>query len=338
MKQVQRGHEVTVLTTDAYTQRERLAASEPETTNGIRVVRARNMSVWLRGKANLSTPFGLRRQAHDLLPTVDVVYCHEFRTLENVLLTPLADALDKSLILSPHGTLGYAAGRSTLKSVWDRVLSPRIADRFQHVVGLTSDEVADATKLWVQLGAKSKFHHIPNGVNLTAFENLPDTAAFRARHQLGTRPVLLYMGRLHPRKGVDLLVKAFQRAAVPDLQLVIVGPDDGLLSGLQHLTESDPNTHLLGYFEGNERLMANVRVRGVRTVVTTQGLGKLVGRRVVVIRVAGSVVVVRQELERQGGPQLPECGVRGHAHGARTAVLCGNRPAVVRLFCQGTSA
>ncbi len=53
-------------------------------------------------------------------------------------------------------------------------------------------------------------------------------AAFRAGlPRLGDRRFLLYLSRIHPKKGVDLLIEAFSAIAhdQPDLDLVIAGPD-----------------------------------------------------------------------------------------------------------------
>jgi glycosyltransferase involved in cell wall biosynthesis len=43
---------------------------------------------------------------------------------------------------------------------------------------------------------------------------------------LAGRPYLLFLGRIHPKKGCDLLLEAFAQAAPPGLQLVMAGPDE----------------------------------------------------------------------------------------------------------------
>lgn len=62
-------------------------------------------------------------------------------------------------------------------------------------------------------------------------------AAFhRAVPALGDRPFLLFLGRIHPKKGCDILVDAFTRvaAANPSIDLVVAGPDP---NGLRATTE-----------------------------------------------------------------------------------------------------
>jgi glycosyltransferase involved in cell wall biosynthesis len=47
--------------------------------------------------------------------------------------------------------------------------------------------------------------------------------------KIGDKPFLLFLSRIHPKKGCDLLVQGFAEIAKirPDLQLVFAGPDDG---------------------------------------------------------------------------------------------------------------
>src|SRR5262245_46498926 len=86
MAMARRGHQVTVLTTDALDPTARYTGPMDEQRDGVRVLRARNLIP--RGQTNLSTPNTMQPIAHDLLPAADIVHCHEFRTVENLLVTP----------------------------------------------------------------------------------------------------------------------------------------------------------------------------------------------------------------------------------------------------------
>jgi glycosyltransferase involved in cell wall biosynthesis len=44
--------------------------------------------------------------------------------------------------------------------------------------------------------------------------------------ELQGREYLLFLGRIHPKKGCDLLLEAFARMARPELRLVMAGPDE----------------------------------------------------------------------------------------------------------------
>jgi glycosyltransferase involved in cell wall biosynthesis len=64
---------------------------------------------------------------------------------------------------------------------------------------------------------------IPNSLDLAKI----DLAADRAAPATDDTRYLLFVGRLHPQKGVELLVEAFARADLPrDWRLIIVGPPE----------------------------------------------------------------------------------------------------------------
>jgi glycosyltransferase involved in cell wall biosynthesis len=51
-------------------------------------------------------------------------------------------------------------------------------------------------------------------------------AFFKDWPQLEGKNYLLFLGRIHPKKGCDLLLEAFAKVARPELQLVMAGPDE----------------------------------------------------------------------------------------------------------------
>ena len=249
-----RGHRVTVLTTDALARGQRLPARE-ETLGGVRVVRVPNLIP--RGSFNLSTPRGMGSAARPLIAEADVVHCHEFRTVENLIVTPIAEALGKPLLLSPHGTLTLETGRGQVKAAWDRLLSRRVARRFDQVVGLTQDEVDEAQAYWQHFGTPVKpidFAVAPNGVDPDEFSQATGGDTFRQRYRLGNGPVCLFMARLHPRKGPQILAQAFRDVTVPGARLVIAGPDEGALTLVQPFR--DERVTITGYLDATARLAA----------------------------------------------------------------------------------
>ena len=68
----------------------------------------------------------------------------------------------------------------------------------------------------------------PNGVELGEFETLPAPGTFRRDHpEIGDRPMVLFLSRLHAKKGLDLLIPAFSGVNDREARLVIAGPDEG---------------------------------------------------------------------------------------------------------------
>jgi len=71
---------------------------------------------------------------------------------------------------------------------------------------------------------------VPNGVEVALYDNLPARSVLEAEHpELHGKFVLLFFGRVHVKKGLDLLADALGRVATdhPELHLVVAGNDDG---------------------------------------------------------------------------------------------------------------
>lgn len=75
------------------------------------------------------------------------------------------------------------------------------------------------------LGKRTELMHLPGGVDPHVYRPDVDATAIRARHGLGTRPVVVSVSRLVTRKGHDRLIEAWPAVlrAVPDAALLVVG-------------------------------------------------------------------------------------------------------------------
>lgn len=88
----------------------------------------------------------------------------------------------------------------------------------------------DEQNLLQPLALTSPCQIIPNGVFLEEIEPLPPAGAFRVKHpELGDAPFILFLSRLHYKKGLDYLAHAFRGVAEqrPEVHLVVAGPDGG---------------------------------------------------------------------------------------------------------------
>lgn len=254
-EQAQRGHHVTVLTTDALDRTTRIPTRR-ERLSGIDVIRCRNLIPSLRGRLNLSTPLAVAWVSHAL--PADVIHLHELRTVEALLLDRT-----RPVVLSPHGTLPYGTGRGSFKRMWDRVFGPAIMRKIRAVAALTAAETDETRHLWNVLRMPTPpITVIPNGVSI-------DTGRIsQLRAQRGDDLLtVLFVGRLHERKGLQLLIPAFARAArdVPQARLVIAGPDEGMqdkLMALRHDLRLDDRVIFTGMVTAadRDRLLAQADV------------------------------------------------------------------------------
>lgn len=98
-----------------------------------------------------------------------------------------------------------------------------------------------------------------NAMFLEELSNLPQAGeGYRLIPGLANRPYLVFMGRLHYKKGLDYLAEGFARAArqIPDLDLVVIGHDEGAKDDFlrriagHHLTG---RVHLVGPRHGSEK-------------------------------------------------------------------------------------
>lgn len=110
-----------------------------------------------------------------------------------------------------------------------------------------------------QLAPWTPICFVPNGVDLEFFSNLPARAILERDHpELNGKFVLLFFGRVHAKKGLDLLAEALCHVCpdFPNLHLVVAGKDDGawrLFSQRMEAIGYSRRVTYLGHVDGDLR-------------------------------------------------------------------------------------
>lgn len=161
----------------------------------------------------------------------DVIHAHNLWTMPVVYAAEAAGMACCPLVCSTHGALDSRSLRvSRLKKLaawwgWQRRVLTQV-DLFH----ATSAEEADQIR---HQGLRAPVAVIPHGVEVPVMTPRPVGRESRS---------VAFLGRLHPIKGVDRLLRAWGRIAQerPDWQLCICGPDGGAARELRALAAALP--------------------------------------------------------------------------------------------------
>lgn len=198
-----------------------------------------------------------RREIREAVANADVVHLMGHWNILNVLVAREARRQRKPYVVCPAGELANFGRSRMLKALFHSAFGRRIVREAAGAVAITPVE----TPQFEQSGIDpSRVVVIPNGVDPAEYTD-PDVDGFRERHGLGRNPVLLFVGRLNPIKGPDLLLNAFAQVAgeFSEHQLVFAGPDGGMKAALEQSAsemEIGDRVRFIGYIGGNDKASA----------------------------------------------------------------------------------
>ena len=217
-----RGHDINVLTTDLFGGQSRAWATDE--------ARPYSMEVFSAAAGNgFGFSMDLWREAGRAIRNSDVVHIYTLWTFPGLAAARACRHARIPYLVMPHGMLDpHSVGRKWLKKqCYGRLLEWPSLRRARGLCYTHPEE---------ERLASTTCHGLPRGyiVELGA-ETPPDCprselrTQFLERHPaLRERTVVLFLGRLHSKKGLDLLIPAFDavRRERPDAHLLLVGPGE----------------------------------------------------------------------------------------------------------------
>lgn len=232
------GHLVQVLTTDAGEIHKRIPYQEKE-YQGVQVRYLRNISNTFAKKWNLYLPIGLVNTVRIHVKNCDIVHIHEYFTLLTVVGIFWAKIYGKKIVLQPHGSIIVIPqrGKIFIKKIFNFFFEKFILKNTTHFFVLSLEEQA---YLYQKGIPQNRISLLNNGVDLDLIQHyqpIDITGKYFTYDPIKSSVKLIYLGRLHFIKGVDLLIEAMAllREKKINALLFLAGPDDGFKSKLQKM-------------------------------------------------------------------------------------------------------
>lgn len=335
---VERGHEVTVFTTDVDCEG-RVPTDRPVPLDGVAV---RYFPV--RFPRRLYHSPAMRRALQAEIGRFDVVHLHSVFLWPTLAAARAAERAGVPYVVSPRGMLvrELLQRRGRLrKTAWLRLFERRTLARAAALHATSELEAEELRCLGLTLPPIAV---VPNGVETP--EEAGDVPA-----SVAGEPYFLFLGRLSWKKGLDRLVRALP--GVPDASLAVAGPDEeGTRARIGYLAReagSADRIVFLGEVHGGEKAALLRHAVALVLPSYSENFGNVVleamaaGRPVVVTPEVGLAEIVRREgagLVVEGDPEPLAAALNQLLRAPRSADEMGQRGARAarRLFGWDTIA
>lgn len=169
----------------------------------------------------------------------------------------------KHVVLTPRGTLSLW-GLKNKKSLWKKIWLTIFIKPFANSIIWHATSKMEKEEIQF-LFPKAKITVIPNGIHLEKSNNtITNKLKFLKNKAINSTitencHVIVSMGRIHQKKGFDILIKSFNRILLkhPEAFLLIAGHDEGELSSLKNLVDDlklKDRCFFVGNIEGQDKI------------------------------------------------------------------------------------
>jgi glycosyltransferase involved in cell wall biosynthesis len=245
-------NDVTILTTDYEIDRE---YSRSLNNNGVRVIPLHctaNIGFYL---VSPSAGTWIR----DNISNFDVVHMHTFRSYQNPLVHRYSIEQGVPYVIQAHGSVLRRCGKTILKWGFDSVYGHRLLRDADAYIAITEKE----SEQYAAMGAsRERIRIVTSGIEDLEPQCAALAGSFRRKYGIRDNDrLILYVGRLHKSKGVDMLFDAFCEVTrgLKNSKLAFVGPDYGQRSKLEKMIRScrlNENVVFTGFVSRDEKIAA----------------------------------------------------------------------------------
>ena len=170
---------------------------------------------------------GLKKTLARKIPDFDLVHIQELWHYPGYIASKIARSRNVPYIVTIHGELNEwnLQQKRLKKQIYMTAIQRGILQKSAALHAITQ---AESNRIR-QLEIETPVAMIPNGTHTEEFENLPDRSQFVSRYpELENRLIVLFLGRIQQKKGLDILAQAFGNLARTrdDVRLVVAGPDE----------------------------------------------------------------------------------------------------------------
>ena len=238
-----------------------------------------DLSFWPAARKPWLTDSGLRYNFTRKLASYAGIHIHGLWDASTATAARTARDMSIPYVLSAHGMLepwALASGRYK-KLVYAALVERHNIRKAACLHALTAAEAEQ----YLQFGARSPIAVIPNAVEIPGGRPETRSLFFNTFPTLRNRRIVLYLARLHPKKGLDLLLESWHALAsrYPDTTLVLAGPDtEGTRARLeQYVAQHDLGTSVLFTGMLRDRLKWGALVSATCFVLPSHSEGLSVG-------------------------------------------------------------
>ncbi|HEV2387551.1 MAG TPA: glycosyltransferase [Candidatus Acidoferrales bacterium] len=153
----------------------------------------------------------------------DVVHLYGLYDLMGPKVSRLSQGAQIPYLLEPMGMFRPIDRAFFLKWLWRKIYGNRLLQDAWRIIATSELEKGELIQGGI---AAERVLLRYNPVDRAEYARLPARGTFRRQWKIsGSEPLVLFLGRLIPRKGADLLIQAFADAMPGGGTLVIVGPE-----------------------------------------------------------------------------------------------------------------